>query len=160
MGNMWTSSQFVDWLGCDDCPFQLSKHAAGPSSPLAGQIAGASGCQTGGSESDQPGCMPSRASPASAAEDCVSSSGNEDMLARASLASEPADTSIKHGHERKQAGSHGPRYTAAHLTWKQVQAKMKQQVLYTLAGAADVIDQRPKSFELYGCGPFHSMATP
>ena len=37
---------------------------------------------------------------------------------------------------------------------------MKQQVLFSLAGAADVIDQRPRSFELYGCATCDSPACP
>jgi hypothetical protein len=42
-----------------------------------------------------------------------------------------------------------------------IQARMKQLVLYTLVGSQDIIDHRPKSFELFGCvSRIHHFSTP
>lgn len=43
------------------------------------------------------------------------------------------------------------RETDAPCAWPALQARMKQIVLYTLLGAQDTIDKRPRSFELFGC---------
>jgi hypothetical protein len=152
LGNMWTSGQFTDWLASGQCPERFRRPADPPSSDRANDSDKASDraaalAEGAGSDRLAPPLPAPEADAGPAILDRVSSSQHP-STSPASQAAQPG--AVRQHSSSGQAGADAQRAHAQRL-WTRIQGRMKQQVLYTLAGAADVIDQRPRSFELFGC---------
>ena len=129
---MWTSSQFVDWLSTQDLDELL------PPQPRQQP------------DSDTSATGPQASASAEALHDATSP-----RVACTSMDDAESSSCATHSAGSDAPGSSGRK--CAERAWTGVQERMKQQVLYTLACAADAMDHRPRSFELYGCAPRLSL---
>jgi hypothetical protein len=160
---MWTCSQFVDWLATLDLDAlaPLACHPEGDKSVFADEAAAA---QKEGACPDVSGCCQGSSSRGSQSSGgCLAEHHERSCRDDSTTESGPSSTSQSNSHGIHGGSEHKPtsmrqttlpctrRTRQAERVWANIQRRMKQEVLYTLVSAADTIDRRPRSFELFGC---------
>jgi hypothetical protein len=150
---MWTCSQFTDWLASEAgtaIPAMTSSHSAACQDATDGACSSAVSLCTPDGVAAGATLSTSAASPTGALP--TTGHPSRSPAAEQDHGNGGADAAGDETHVDDQR-------SRAELLWKRVRNRMKQQVLYTLASAEHLIDQRPRSFELFGCSPGFAFFT-